>query len=626
MVERIQKSPHQFLDHAVKTIIAGTEASRNMRKATESLFGQGALVSPEDAQRLVRDEKEQFMKSFDFAVNKARENLAVVDRYRERIGGRQGAEEFLRDLIDLNPGQFFISYEERQMLSELSERVFQTYLEENKTTADQLTLEQGQEINDRIMQAMREHPELKNASFTLEPDRNDEIKKAHLRRYMEEPNFSALRVYQANLASKLFPTLEKLFKEGKIRAGVPLYLVQPGNNDIRNTMHVSLVKDLVHEFLSQHGLQNQVPIEVHILGLGGHPTTAAFVAHIEVMTSKERCEFLKTKNPEVVKPALLQAAKKLSPKDEAQVLDILEKMDYKDALQELLACDATRPVFSKLGNLIDGSEKIPLFKGVSEAETHGAFMERSSKPGNYVLKLEPNSKHTGENVQFFVQKIPQGQKPVVLLFDACRTGRQVVTFSNQMVDKSVAKEQNWSAIVSPLIDLPVEQYTQASTEDQLYIDAATLFAELARNIAYRTTCQFVDAVPMKSENYDLLARYYAKMANVTIDNARQTPISQVMKVVGKEFADFENTIPAGHDRARHPKQLERLFHQHQARRLLSHAPMDKLEALVEESVYSGKKQPLQIPIKAIPARVRDKVVDGLIQVRARKLAKEESAK
>lgn len=652
MGQALDRPSAQDLIYGLDTILLGNPKLKEIRaKLTlspaevQSAIDSGIPLYQARVSKLTLSEMAllctEFRTAQTSAIAAAKKNLEVVESFKERVGGRQGAEQLLTELVSLTPGNLHISYEQRQVLEVINCKVLVEFLNEKhpelhldytkilkintlpepekgalqkvyQDARNKITLRDAQEINRRLKLAGV--PDFQMA-------KNPAIEGLYLQKAAQKGPINAQIQYKAKMAAMIFPTLENLDKAGKIVAGKPIHIVQPGNNDIRNNMHVDIVKELISEWLQEHKPGVIVPINIHILGKGGHPTTGAFVANIEVLTPLEKSNLIKEAlvkgyKPEVILRDLTSKVKDLSsPEARAAAKEIFDSpsLSCAEKIDALLENDLTRAIFDKVGNMIGdpakGEAPLYLFKGVSEAETHGALLRsQGGQETPYTLVLEPNSKHTGENVEFYVNKsIALGEKPVVFVLDASRVGRQVVTFTNQMVDKSKTKVQNWSDVVSPLVDTPASHYAQAYNEEQLFADTTSLFAELARNVEYSTRLSFVDGAPVDDRLYPLLAQYTQRIhrANAsaptkTLDQIMDTPVSEIMGAVGKEFVALEDTIPAGHVQQEHPQQLAKLYEQQKARKLLV-APGQAYDQVADAQVAAqaagaGITPALRIPI------------------------------
>lgn len=520
----------------------------------------------------------------------AKQNLMIVQEYGRRIGGRSGAGKFLGRLIANNPGHFCITKEDHEEVTRINAEIMQDYKDRKA-----LTLTDAIEINRRIRQR------LGNRKFEMPAD--PRIEKERIDAARQKGPLDGYTEYRAQVAARLFPALDALVKEGKIQSGKPLLLVEAGNNDIRNNIQTDLVRVLVQEYLDAHKLD--VPVQVHLLSFGGHPTTGTFVAHVEVMTSQERCRLLqKIGENEMVFKAFEEAAAKIP---EAQAI-LHSDRSWSDKLEALLQNDKTRPIFRLVGGRNHtihhpdfqpgqrkGLEKsIYMFNGVGESTTHRnlSILLGHQKEGE--LHMDELSRDTGENIAFLAEQMPKGEEPVILFFDAYRTGRQVVSLSKQL-------KAPWSTIVAPLINIPLEHYTKGLMTEQLYADTASLFAELARNIAYRTTDDFVDPFPIPDGNYRLLARYYAAMKGISEEEAMKTPIAVIFPAVRKEFEQFEITFRPGYTIKKHPKHFARFTERQWLRKMLlwlneRHLTPDQEKAL-------GM---ISIPRSVLPPRLTNK--------------------
>ncbi len=633
MQNRLSNPPDSDLLPGLKTVLKGKKSLKldKIRAFVAKMKRPSAKKLQPEQKEILRKELRQVCLS---SIDSAKKNLTVIENYRKRLvgneaaSGRDVAVALIDGVIKSNPGQFLIEFGAREEIVAIYRPILRQFLLEKfpdlaavidqntpesrllvQQAKQKLTIEDAKVLNQRMKDALGAR------SYEMLYDR--EVEDRYIKQVREKQPYDAYQDYKMRLASKIYPTLQKL--KGLLEKGEPLYIVQPGNNDIRNNMHADMVKEVVFDFLKENGLHN--PIQVHILGLGGHPTTASFIAHIEVMTAKERYLLLRsrTQDAEMILQALQVAATKLPIEGRVKTTHIFDSdASFTEKLDELFTNDLTREIFDKVGSfnmIVDPSkqkEPIYLFKGVPEAVTHGELMQALGGKAPYELHLEPNSKHTGENVQFFVRDIPQGQKPIVFVLDAFRTGRQVATFSNQMIAQSVAKEQNWSTIVAPLLDVPLATYREGYTEEQLYTEVAANFAELARLISYPVVEGYTDPFPIRVENYDLLAQYYAKMANVSVDEAMRTPLPKVLALTGKEFANFENTILPGHDKAQHRGQLSQFYRRQQARKLLMREGSPGFEKAVEgqvKKIRSGEINPSSlVPLSKVPQRIRSKVI------------------
>lgn len=580
LLKNLGENKEKILLSSLTTILEGNPKLQAIREKifapeNEAQEEPVSLTSLEDSEKSLLEE--EYQKTLTELLDAAKSNLEEIPHLREKLGERKGAEKLLEQLIHLTPGDFFISYEDHTALSEKHSKMLGDYL------VEQGLLKKQHKKNPEEIQKAKEQLTLQQAEFFCKRfnARIAEIKlsmKRENKPFPEEESLDPYQAYREKMEAKIFPTLEKLHREGKIEVGTPIYIVQPGNNDIRNNIQVKIVYELVSKFLQDK--DKDIPVQIHILGLGGHPTTGSFVAHIEVMTPKEKCNYLQELSAdddysELIFQALNKSAEELTTEEaKTAAKNILknEGLSLEEKLKELLTNDLTRPIpiFNVLENFIenkqDKEKSIKLFKGVSEAETHKNLMRIFGDIPEDVIHIDKESRDTGQNIANFVAKLPiEGEKPIIFVMDAYRIGRQVFTFSKQMVERSSRKKQNWSYIIAPLLDLPLSYYQRALTEEQLYMDVATLFAELARRICYPIIQGYVDPTPIDPELYELLAQYYSKIVKCNLKKAKKTPLNQIFETVVGVFSRLENFIRPGYEIETHEGYFERALRKSQLR-------------------------------------------------------------
>jgi hypothetical protein len=546
----------------------------------------------------------------DPALIKIEENLTVCERYGQKVGGRNGALKFVEQLKDHNPTDMLFSREDKERLDVVYPTIVKDYMAE-KGIADKksLTLVDAQELNQRVRAA------LGDKSYRMEPDA-----RVGARIIKQAKTIDSGVIYEATLAERIYPTLDRLYKEGNLSQEKPLYIVELGNNCAQNNMQTYLIwKTVSHWFDDRKIEKNGILMPVQLTSFGGHPQTATFDAHIEVEESEPICRRCQALVQDPAKEmrifnALAKSSEKLSVEGQAAAKAIFEDgSSAAQKLEALLQNDLTRPIFRITVGLF--SRILPpnydpktmsreqvyealkndsdyFFRGEGESPTHRALMQICGD-ANIPIEMEDVSTNTGENILLLNMK----GDPVVIPVDFCPVGRQVVTSTHQV--------KNWSTVFTSLIDLPMAYYSGKLTNQQLFIETASYFAELARNILYRTADNFVSAFPIDDANYQLLWNYYAALKGYSPEESERqkaiTPISTLFGTVKGAFAQFENSIPHGPVMERNDPQLPEKM----AGRLKKYyAQMQARGILTDPELPPAPKGGPQIPLNKIPERIR----------------------
>lgn len=564
----------------------------------------------------------EYMDVVGKSLRKVGENLTVLEQYGQRVGGRAGALGFIGRLKECNPVDFLYTQQDKDEINHLYPQILAKYMAENagRLQGDKknLTIEDTLRINQLVREALGS----KNYRMLKDPKAGEfYIQKAQA----EGRDIDAGLLYEARLAEKLYPTLEMMFKEGKIAKDKPIYLLELGNNHIQNNMQTYLIWKVINKFLDHTGrgdLRKDVLKPVRLVSFGGHPQTATFDAHIEVEESQQvckRCQEMVQKSHEEevwIFHALKASVGKLSPagQDAAKAIFLDGGMTSVQKLDALLQNDLTRDIFritvGPFSTLLhpdynsadksthySGLQKSKyFFRGSGESTTHGDLMLACGNP-NIPIVQEEHSRNTGENVLFFEESIPHDERPVVIPIDFCPVGRQVVTYTHQ--------SEKWSTVCSSLLDLPMEYYRTKLREEQLYIETASFFAELVRNILYRTADNFVDAFPIDDRNYQLLWDYYVALKGYSPLEAEQhmktTSIKTIFDTVKNAFVQFENSIPHGPvmDKA-DPRRVQKM-----AMRLKRYYLEMQGRAILRGPVHPDLLQREVVRIKQDPQTLRD---------------------
>lgn len=511
--------------------------------------------------------KNEYQRVLDEALTKIDANLSVIERYSQKITGRSGALQFMRRLKEANPVDFFFTEEDRLEIDRIYPAIVARYLKENearlKGDKKNFTIDDTLKLNQLVREA------LEGKVYRLPPD----TKVAN--RIIDEAkdDVDAGVLYEAQLAQRIYPMLDRL--KNVLSKDNPLYLVELGNNCAQNNIQTYLIWKVVNRWFKERSIDSTgILMPIQLTSFGGHPQTATFDAHIEVEESEPICrraqELIENaENRALIFEALQKSIGKLSADGKEQAWKIFnnDSLTAKEKLEALLQNDATRPIFRLTVGLF--SRILPLdydpksmsrdqmydalknralyfFRGEGESPTHTALMHQCGSV-NIPIQTEDVSTNTGENLALLEMK----GKPVIIPIDFCPVGRQVVTTTHQV--------KAWSAVFSSLIDLPMEYYSGKLTDHQLFVETASYFAELARNILYRTKDSFVSAFPIDDANYQLLWDYYAALKGFTPEEAEKrrktTSVAEIFDTVKNGFVQFESTIPHGPVMKRNDPQL-----------------------------------------------------------------------
>lgn len=366
----------------------------------------------------------------------------------------------------------------------------------------------------------------------------------------------------------------------KVEGDVPVMILQPGNNDIRNGAQVYELIKTIQEWSQLRG--RPTSIRLTILGYGGHPTTMVNESFIRVMNDEQKVLHLLQiiENEEPSKVAKIEEC--LMSKFEAKAAscggETLEA--YKairglpltgvDGILDTVSNDERlKPLLATLGTFLpisdDLSQNIYFMHGTPEAVAFKKYLqafatdldlkfvtEFADDTSHVQVAIEPYSLHTGMNVANAKRFLGIEKHSSVFVVSAGPSAkRQWKTFAWQLPkdgsSTGIAEDGKYEYFdrIIGYAATPSRANLESLTTEQLDCELVAGLAERAREIVYLVHSPFLVPQAMNPKDLNALAAFYLTIfpEHKTVKDVLETvAVSEIMRELGTRFGVLEKGI------------------------------------------------------------------------------------